>query len=117
MKGLIFNRRLVNARLFKSSSPSICISGRRLVRGYSSSSASLPSLPIFKSLTSHPKDSVAIVQSHNSAAFTYGQLARDVAATRDYLKKRDGIKNGIRIGVIAENGYEYVGAEASTIVS
>lgn len=73
----------------------------------------LPRLPIFKAISNHDKAFTSVVHSASGRTFTYGQLLRDVAIARVKLLDNSGNQNlaGERIGFLAENSYDYVGAE------
>ena len=74
--------------------------------------STLPRLPIFEAITSHHPESTAIVHNPSGRAFTYGELARDVADATEALKNKAGRRDlfGERIAFLVENGYDYVGA-------
>jgi hypothetical protein len=74
--------------------------------------STLPRMPIFEAIASHNLRSTAIVHSPSGRAFSYGELAHDVAASVDDLKRKAGghSLDGERVAFLVENGYDYVGA-------
>lgn len=82
----------------------------------------LPRLPIFEALDSHPKSKTAIVHSRSGRAFTYGDLLAATARTKDWILMRNGAEQGQdlkekRIAFLVENGYDYVGTHPNTFSS
>ena len=75
--------------------------------------STLPSSPIFNAIARHDPESLAIVHSSSDRTFCYGSLLHDVAAAKDNLTSLANGKSlsGERIAFLAENGYDYVGAE------
>lgn len=78
----------------------------------------LPRLPIFEALNSHQKSKPAIVHSSTAKIFTYGDLLTAAACYKDRLlelgkaeEKQDLEEK--RVAILAENGYDYVGAHLS----
>ena len=76
--------------------------------------STLPKLPLFEAIANHDPNSTAIVHSLSGRNFTYGELLRDVADSKDNLKKTVNGKDlaGERIAFLIENGYDYVGANS-----
>jgi hypothetical protein len=74
--------------------------------------STLPRMPIFEAIASHSLRSTAIVHSPSGRTFSYGELAHDVAASAEDLKRKAGGRSlaGERIAFLVENGYDYVGA-------
>lgn len=74
--------------------------------------SSLPSLPIFKAIKSHDPKSIAIIHSASGRQFSYGELLNDVADARKKLREqaKEHSLAGQRVAFLAENGYDYVGA-------
>jgi hypothetical protein len=74
--------------------------------------STLPRMPIFEAIASHNLRSTAIVHSPSGRSFSYGELAHDVAASVEDLKRhaRGRSLDGERIAFLVENGYDYVGA-------
>jgi hypothetical protein len=77
--------------------------------------STLPQMPIFEAIASHNLRSTAIVHYPSGRSFSYGELAHDVAASAEDLKRRAGglSLDGERIAFLVENGYDYVGASRS----
>jgi malonyl-CoA/methylmalonyl-CoA synthetase len=75
--------------------------------------STLPSTPIFDAIAKHDPRSLAIVHSASDRSFCYGSLLHDVAAAKDNLSSLSNGKplRGERIAFLAENGYDYVGAD------
>lgn len=75
--------------------------------------STLPKIPIFEAITSHEPQSTAVIHSASRRTFTYSQLLHDVSKTKDRLSQEvEGRKlEGERIAFMAENGYDYVGAQ------
>lgn len=86
---------------------------RHASRIYNRSLATLPRLPIFVAISKHDENSTSIIHSASKRSFTYGQLLRDVAVAREKLQSnaRGRELAGARIGFLAENSYDYVGAQ------
>lgn len=74
--------------------------------------STLPRLPVLKALASHDSDSIAVIHSVSGRNFTYGNLLRDVAQSKDQLRRaaQEHSLSGQRVAFLAENGYDYVGA-------
>lgn len=74
-----------------------------------------PDLPIFRAISSHDPQSTAIIHSKSNRRFTYGELLTDVEEAKIKLYEQlkaaspDSI-GGQRVAFLAENGYDYVGA-------
>lgn len=74
----------------------------------------LPRLPIFEALNSHPKSKLAIVHSRTGQKFTYGELLAATARYKDRLlvlgkaEKEEDLKEK-RVAILVENGYDYLG--------
>lgn len=70
---------------------------------------------LFEALQTHDSDSTSIVHSLSGRTFKYGSLLHDVAAAKERLLKETGKdENGIvgeRVAFLAENSYDYVGAD------
>jgi malonyl-CoA/methylmalonyl-CoA synthetase len=77
--------------------------------------STLPRLPVLKALASHGSDSIAVVHSASGRNFTYGSLLRDVALFKDRLHRaaQEHSLSGQRVAFLAENGYDYVGANCT----
>lgn len=75
--------------------------------------STLPNSSIFKTLSQHDPNSLAVVHSQSGRSFTYGSLIHDVAAAKDDIWTRAGKKSlsGERVAFLAENGYDYVGEQ------
>lgn len=75
--------------------------------------STLPKLRIFEAIAKHDPTSPAIIHSSSKRTFTYGSLLHDVAAAKDHLSEVNSGKSlrGERIAFLAENGYDYVGAD------
>jgi malonyl-CoA/methylmalonyl-CoA synthetase len=74
--------------------------------------STLPKLPIFEAIAGHDLSRTAVVHNPSGRAFTYGELAHDVAdATVELRHKAKGKSlDGERVAFLVENGYDYVGA-------
>jgi len=74
-------------------------------------STTLPRKPIFAELAKHDPKSVAVVQSEDGKTFTYGQLLKDVAASKQSMLEAAKVQklDGERVAFMVENGYDYVG--------
>ena len=72
----------------------------------------MPDNPLFQAISKHNPKSIAIIHSESGRIFTYGGLLHDVAAAKErLLQTADGKPlAGERIAFLAENGYDYVGA-------
>jgi len=81
--------------------------------------STLPRQPIFEAIAAHDLKRIAIVHNPSGRAFTYGELAHDVANAVESLKtKADGKSlEGERVAFLVENGYDYVGANFLSIES
>ncbi|KAL9095850.1 MAG: hypothetical protein Q9165_001847 [Trypethelium subeluteriae] len=81
--------------------------------------STLPKLPLFEAIAGHDPNSTAIVHSLSGRSFTYGELLKDVAETKENLKNTVHGKDlsGERIAFLIENGYDYVGADSLTMLS
>ena len=80
--------------------------------------STLPRTPIFDAIAAHDPKSKAIIHSTSDRSFTYGSLLHDVAAAKDNLSDLTKGKSlrGERIAFLAENGYDYVGADRSVFM-
>ena len=78
--------------------------------------STLPRLPLFEALAGHDPTSTAVVHSASGRRFTYGQLLGDVAEAKDRLLQEAGGSaiDGHRVAFLAENSYDYVGAQRET---
>jgi acyl-CoA synthetase (AMP-forming)/AMP-acid ligase II len=74
--------------------------------------STLPRLPVFQFIAGHDLSRTAIVHNPSGRAFTYGELAHDVADATVELGRKAGGKSlkGERVAFMVENGYDYVGA-------
>ncbi|KAL9614517.1 MAG: hypothetical protein Q9167_000967 [Letrouitia subvulpina] len=74
--------------------------------------STLPKLSLFETIANHNPDSTAVIHSSSGRRFTYGQLLKDVADSRDTLRQSAGGRpvDGQRVAFLVENGYDYVGA-------
>jgi hypothetical protein len=75
--------------------------------------STLPKLPVFEAIASHDPHSTVVIHSASGRRFTYGALIEDVAEAKERLYKEAGTSSldGQRIAFLAENGYDYVGAQ------
>jgi malonyl-CoA/methylmalonyl-CoA synthetase len=73
--------------------------------------STLPRLPIFEAIAKHDLSRTAVVHNPSGRAFTYGELAHDVADATEELRAKAGEKSldGERIAFLVENGYDYIG--------
>lgn len=93
---------------------------RRAIATGSQEKLTLPRLPIFEALNSHPRSKTAIVHSKSGKSFTYGDLLVDTALYKDRLlklsrAKEEDLREG-RIAFLVENGYDYVGTLSHVFV-
>ena len=74
----------------------------------------MPDNPLFQAIQKHDPDSVAIVHSDSGRTFKYGSLLHDVSAAKQRLLDAANGKplSGERVAFLAENGYDYVGAQS-----
>ncbi|KAL8903033.1 MAG: hypothetical protein Q9171_007535, partial [Xanthocarpia ochracea] len=74
--------------------------------------STLPRLPVFEAISKHDPESTVVIHAKSGRRFTYGQLLRDVADTRDKLRQSVGEQStdGQRVAFLVENSYDYVGA-------
>ena len=74
----------------------------------------MPDNPIFQAIQKHDPESIAIIHSESGRTFTYGGLLYDVAQAKERLLQTANGKplSGERIAFLAENGYDYVGAQS-----
>jgi malonyl-CoA/methylmalonyl-CoA synthetase len=79
--------------------------------------STLPRMPIFEAIASHDLSRPAIVHNPSGRAFTYGELAHDIADATEDLRIKAGGRNlaGERVAFLVENGYDYVGELAMPI--
>lgn len=77
--------------------------------------STLPKLPIFEAIANHDPQSTAVVHSISGRRFTYGELLKDVADSKDRLLYEAGgnCLEGQRIAFLVENSYDYVGAHTT----
>jgi len=103
----------VTRSLYHTPSP-LRVSFLSLRQGYSYTRflTTLPRLPIFEALSKHDEKSTSVIHSSSGRSFTYGQLLQDVAIAREKLLSNANGKDlaGERVGFLAENSYDYVGA-------
>ena len=80
--------------------------------------STLPSSPIFEALSKVDPKEVAIIHSASDRTFCYGSLLHDVAIAKDHLTEVAEAKSlkGERIAFLAENGYDYVGANVRRLL-
>lgn len=71
----------------------------------------LPRKPIFREISKHDPTSIAVIQSDDGKTFTYGDLLKDVAASKQSMLESSKLKTleGERVAFLVENGYDYVG--------
>ena len=81
------------------------------IRHFRMVSTTLPRKPIFAEIAKHDPNSIAIVQSEDGKIFTYGQLLKDVAASKQSMLDVSKAQklDGERVAFMVENGYDYVG--------
>lgn len=74
-------------------------------------STTLPRKPIFGEMAKHDPKSIAVVQSEDGKSFTYGQLLKDVVASKQNMLEAAKVQklDGERVAFMVENGYDYVG--------
>lgn len=74
--------------------------------------STLPKLPVFQAIASHDPKSTAVIHCKSGRRFTYGQLLKDVALSRDKLRQSaaGSTLDGQRVAFLLENSYDYVGA-------
>jgi malonyl-CoA/methylmalonyl-CoA synthetase len=72
--------------------------------------STLPRLPLFEAIAAHDLKSTAVVHNPSGRAFTYGELAHDVANAIEDLRGKAGGKPlvGERVAFLVENGYDYL---------
>ncbi len=75
--------------------------------------STLPRIPVFEAIASHDPKSTAVIHSKSGRRFTYGELLRDVADSRNSIRHSAGEQRieGERVAFLVENGYDYVGAK------
>ena len=75
--------------------------------------STLPKLPVFEAIANHNPQSTAVIHSKSGRRFTYGELLRDIADSRNSLRHTAGEQRleGERVAFLVENGYDYVGAK------
>ncbi|KAK2805196.1 hypothetical protein FQN51_000719 [Onygenales sp. PD_10] len=91
--------------------PSIIALACRRQSRFSSTSAALPDLPLFRALTRHNPSSAAVVHSVSGRAFSYGSLLSDVLRAQDRLAQCGAAGVALRgapVAFLAENSYDYV---------
>jgi malonyl-CoA/methylmalonyl-CoA synthetase len=71
----------------------------------------LPRKPIFGEIAKHDSKSTAIVLSESGKTYSYGDLLKDVAASKQSMLDAAKVKSldGERVAFLVENGYDYVG--------
>jgi len=76
-------------------------------------SSTLPSSPIFEAIANHEPTSSAVIHGPSGRKFNYGSLLHDVATGKDKLSAfvEGRPLAGQRIAFLAENSYDYVGAQ------
>ncbi|KAL9050757.1 MAG: hypothetical protein Q9206_004960, partial [Seirophora lacunosa] len=72
--------------------------------------STLPKLPVFQAIASHDPKSTAVIHCKSGRRFTYGQLLKDVALSRDKLRQSaaGSTLDGQRVAFLLENSYDYV---------
>ena len=77
--------------------------------------STLPKLPIFEAITSHDPERTAVIHSQSGRRFTYGQLVNNVVEAQESIRRGAGGQrlDGERLAFMAENGFDYVGADIS----
>lgn len=77
--------------------------------------ASIQRSALFEAIQKHDSDSISVVHSLSGRTFQYGSLLNDVAAAKERLLQQTGRDEksivGERVAFLAENSYDYVGAE------
>lgn len=79
--------------------------------------STLPDLPLFRAISSHDPQNIAVIHSLSNRRFTYGELLKDIEDAKIKLSRQlkaaspDSI-GGQRVAFLVENGYDYVGANA-----
>lgn len=75
----------------------------------------MPDNPIFQAIAKHDPKSIAMIHSESGRTFTYGSLLYDVSTAKERLLKTANGKplSGERVAFLAENGYDYVGAQST----
>ena len=86
---------------------------RGVIRAQIRLSSTLPSSPIFKAIANHDPISPAIIHSASDRTFSYGNLLQDVSLAKARLSviAEGRSLGGERIAFLAENSYDYVGAQ------
>ena len=77
---------------------------------------SLPHHPLFRALANHPPTSAAVTHTGTNRTYTYGNLLRDISATRQTLLPTADLASK-RIAVLVENSYEFVVTFLSILAS
>lgn len=74
--------------------------------------STLPRLSIIEALVRHEPRTIAVKHSMSQDQFEYGRLLHDVTKGIDYLSRAVGSESiqGARIGLLVENGYNFVGS-------
>jgi hypothetical protein len=96
----------------------------RYSRAFSCTSAAMAAAlqrsAFFEAMRQHDPKSTAVVNNDSGAAFSYGSLLRDVSRAKERLLQETGKDEksiaGERIAFMVENGYDYVGADSSSIL-
>ncbi|KAI4127125.1 MAG: hypothetical protein LQ338_003367 [Usnochroma carphineum] len=72
--------------------------------------STLPKLPLFQAIANHDPKSTAVIHCKPGWRFTYGQLLKDVADSRDKLRQSAAGQSmdGQRVAFLVENSYDYV---------
>lgn len=79
---------------------------------------SLQRSAFFEAIEKHDPNSISVVHSLSGRTFKYGSLLHDVAAAKERLLQQTGRDDnsiaGGRVAFLAENSYDYVGAQLYT---
>lgn len=104
--------RLLRPRSLNLKTPILCALRTSTLR----MASTFPRLPIFEAIAAHDPSSTAVVHSDSGRTFTYGQLVSNVARAAEELRREQGARrvDGERFAFLAENGFDYVGAESSS---
>lgn len=81
--------------------------------------STLPRIPVFEAIANHNPQSTAVIHSKSGRRFSYGELLRDVADSRNNIRHsaREQSIEGGRVAFLVENGYDYVGAKQAVFGS
>ena len=80
------------------------------------SASTLPKTQLFTAITSNDPSTPAVVHSDSGETFSYGDLARDIAATKHWLQTEVAGSQDItgqRVAFLIENSYDYVGPSSA----